>query len=182
MNNFLFNNFCYRKDAYCLMKEHPWQRDKDNKKRLNYYDRVFEPLTLELIDKHLSGEITLAVFPTDIATQTVSFICWDVDIDNKIVLDKFILLASRVGGKLLIEKSGGINRFHIWVLFDKPITLKEARSYNEYRNEHGVDFFPNKDVVINDFYCELPIKLPLGYHKKSRKWSSFITHNILENV
>ena len=176
MNNvdFLYNTFCHRKDAYCLMSQHPWQKDETGKLRENYYERIYEPLTKELIIQHLLGEITLGVFPTDLTTQTVKFLCFDVDDPGEEYYRKAIFWAKQVNNKVLIEKSGAQDRYHIWVLFDEPVSLKKARSYFQDKDQTGMDFFPNQDTVVDDFYFELPIKLPLGFHRKEKQWSSFV--------
>lgn len=173
--DFLYNNFCHRKDAYCLMTCHPWQKDEHGNVRHNYYKRKYEPLTKDLIKQHLSGEITLGVFPTDLNSQTVKFICFDVDTPDQVYLQKAIFWASQVSNNVIIECSGGAeHRRHVWGLLDTPISLKEAREFLRHKDGTGMDFFPNQDVVINDFYYELPIKLPLGLHRKSLQWSYFI--------
>jgi len=172
--DFLYNTFCHRKDAYCLMTPHPWQRDASGRLRENYYERVYAPLTKELIEKHLAGKITLGVFPTELSTQTVKFLCFDVDDIREEYLVKAFFWAKQIHSNILIEKSGAPDRYHVWVLFDKAISLKEARSYFIGKDQTGMDFFPNQDKVTNDFYYELPIKLPLGYHQKAKNWSCFV--------
>lgn len=162
----LWDKFCHRKDMYCLMEKHPIQN------RENYYRRVFEPLTIDLVEKHLKGEITIGVFPTKLEDMTVKFICWDVD-DPSIDINIIWNYAKTIGEPLL-EASGTKDRYHIWVFFNEPIPLSEARKHYYNCHMNGIDFFPNKDKIINDYYYELPIKLPLGFHKKAKKWSQFI--------
>lgn len=178
MNNetidFLYNNFCHRKDIYCLMSDHPWQKNKQGQLRKNYYDRVYSPITKELILKHLKGDITIGVFPTEINTQTVKFTCFDVDDPREEYLQKAIFWAKQINNNILIEISGDRYRFHIWNLFTNPIPLSQARSYFKNKDTTGMDFFPNRDIVTNDFYYELPIKLPLGFNRKSQTWSYFV--------
>lgn len=179
---FLLNTFCHRRDAYCVMEQHKWQTKK-GRLRGNYYDRVYEPITEDVIKKHLNGHITISVFPTDIPTQTVRFICWDIDNDDPEIFEKARSLAryaqDTIGhGKIMLEESGTIGRYHVWLLFDKPIDLKYARSFLQDRRSEGIDSFPEKDYVINDYYYELSIKLPLGFHRVAKRYSKFVDENL----
>ena len=168
----LMDKFVHRTDAYAVMGRHPWQG------RDNYYDRVLEPVTLDLIESHLNGGITLAVFPTDIPTQTCRFVCWDVDDPDPVHLQKALILAKRVGTPI-IEASGAEGRYHVWVLFDEPRDIKEVRA-EAFGSTHrpGIDCFPHRDRVIDDHYFELPIKLPLGFHRAAGRWSEFVDEDL----
>ena len=167
---FLYDNFCHRRDAYTVMCDHPWQD------RGNYYKRVYKPLTIELVEKHLTGDITIGVFPTRIEDQTARFACFDVDHTEEAYLKKAIFWAKQYGNPI-IEESGAEGRYHIWLLFE-PKPLKEVRKIFEGKAGCGMDFFPNQDVVINDFYFELPIKLPLGWHRVAKCWSHFVDKDL----
>jgi len=179
---FLLDNFCHRRDAYCVMEKHKWQT-RNGQLRNNYFDRIFEPITEDLIRKHLNGDITMSIFPTDILTQTVKFICWDIDEPGIDIFKRILNIANltrdKIGqGKIVIEASGTPGRHHVWLLFNTPIDLKDARSFikNMYLNK--IDLFPNQNIVINDYYCELPIRLPLGYHRVVKRFSYFVDESM----
>jgi hypothetical protein len=167
--------FIHRNDVYAVMCRNEYQ------KRDNYYDRVFEPITDNVIQKHLSGEITIAIFPTNIEDQTVKWVCWDIDSGEEIDLLKVKAVCNRFGFNPIIEASGKEGRLHVWHFFDEPRPLVEVYKLKyECCTRGGIDFFPNQEKVIDDFYYELPIKLPLGYHRKEKKWSKFLNNNLEE--
>ena len=160
--------FVHRDNVYAVMCWHARQ------KRDNYYDRVFGPLTDDVLTAHLQGEMTIAVFPTDIPTQTVKFCCWDVDSELEVDLLKVLAVCDRLNLSRVLERSGRGNRWHVWHFFDQPQPVREVRKLAASCSLDGIDFFPERDLVLDDFYYELPIKIPCGWHRKDHVWSSFV--------
>lgn len=183
---FIYKNFCHRTDAYAYMTRHPWQVNRhkgETELRENYYDRVYEPITLDLIAQHLMGRKTIAVFPTRIEDQTVKFMCWDIDEPDPALFVRVLNYAKHVqsnfkNSRIIIEASGEVGHHHIWLLLNDIYPLSEVRNYMYDRRLEGIDSFPNQDVVINDYYFELPIKLPCGYHRGSKKFSQFVDESL----
>jgi hypothetical protein len=164
--------FINRDDAYTVMCDHPWQS------RGNYYRRVFEPLTDDLVISHLEGKLTLGIFPTNIENQTCKFVCFDVDDTRPEYLTKALVMARR-HGEPLIEASGTSGRYHVWLLLETDQSIVEIRKrFFPGAPWDGIDLFPNRNKVINDFFCELPIKLPLGFHRVANKWSHFVDEQL----
>jgi len=161
--------FIHRSDSYTVMSRNEYQG------RDNYYDRVFSSITDQVLEDHLSGKQTVAVFPTEIETHTVKFCCWDIDTKDDIDLFKVLAVCERNSLRPVLEASGREKGVHVWTFFENPIPVKEARKFSLGCALRGIDFFPERSRVLNDFYFELPIKLPLGFHRKEKTWSRFIT-------
>ena len=161
--------FIHRTDAFAVMCRNDYQN------RDNYYDRVWQPLTDDLLAAHLDGIITLAVFPTKVEDQTVKWVCWDIDSGEDMDLARVKAICQRFGYDYVLEASGRDKGLHVWHFFDTPQPVSEIHKLKaECYTRGAIDFFPSRPKVINDFYCELPIKLPLGYHRKEKKFSYFL--------
>jgi len=158
----------HRTDAYAVMTRNDYQQ------RDNYYDREFEVIDDALLTRHLNGEVTIAVFPTDVETQTVKWCCWDIDSKDPIDTQRVFAVCARYGFNPVLEKSGRPHGLHVWNFFDNPKPLGEIKRIRTSCALRGIDFFPERDVVVDDYYYELPIKLPLGFHRKEKVWSKFI--------
>lgn len=124
----------------------------------------------------MNGEITLGVFFTNLLDQTVKMAIWDIDSSDLDTANEIAIILEEQNLPALKEESG-MKGYHVWTFF-KPVSVKKARDKmkkivpNMYKRY--IQFFPERDKVINDFYFELPIKLPLGVHNITKYRSKFI--------
>lgn len=160
---------------------------------------VREPLTLSLIRNHIIGNLTLGVYQLR-EDNTVCFLAFDIDIAKAMLssylsspstkerLDKSLIsLTSKIalrldelGLKSYIEYSG-FKGYHVWVLFNKPISALRVREFGlslidslgSMPSEVSIELFPKQAYIKSEGLGNL-IKLPLGIHKRTGKRSVFV--------
>jgi hypothetical protein len=127
------------------------------------YRRVEEPVTEELIDKHLKGEITLGAYAWS-PEGTCTWVCWDFD---KVDMDKIRKLCdylkNRFGRAYLTEASGG-RGIHVWLFFANPVPTPVARTIGTtIATKLGLEceVYPASEDGMS------LVKLPLGIHRKT---------------
>lgn len=150
------------------------------------YQRIETPITDELIAEHLAGNQTISVYFSDRCKKFVIDIDLPEDqIGNKQAREELRLKVGEVlkvleklkisKEKILIEFSGR-RGYHLWIFFEEPIRLLDTYNLGKIV-EKNVDFeieiFPKQFYYNKDGFIS-PIKLPLGIHQASRKWSTFV--------
>lgn len=168
----LFSLFVVRSDTYAVQKE-----DKS-------YVRIEEPLTTDLIKGHLEGNITVGTYNLD-KENMVKWGC--IDIDEEAVDDP--RETAKTIHKTLVE-NGFLKRavvieasrhpdpsYHVWILFKETYPAYIAKylleRVLEKCNNPKVEIFPKQTRLEKDGFGNL-VKLPLGLHQKSKKWSSLV--------
>lgn len=180
--------FAGREDAHAAM----WSRDG----RVGYAP-VPSPLTPERVADHLAGKATLGVYPIRTDGRT-PWLCFDLDLSGdaraEALADRDRAAAVRrrgwqatttlaealrhTGLDPLTEFSGG-KGFHVWVLLDSPQPAATVRVFarellealGEPPPEVTVEVFPKQDRVPPGGLGNL-VKLPLGRHLGSGRWST----------
>jgi len=146
------------------------------------YIKKEEPLTDEIIRKHLSGEITIGVYQLS-KDSKVKWICFDVDstVDDAKKIYNYIKEKPVYNGSVGLEYTGG-RGYHIWIFLDKLYPSDKVRNLGFKILENiniSCELFPKQDKAIN--YGNL-VKLPLGIHRKYNKRSFFIEPPTLELI
>lgn len=182
--NILKEIFVNRTDCYCIQLKQG-------------YSKVAEPLTDEVLLKHLSGEITVGSYQLD-SCSYVKWLCFDFD-PEKLPDPKN---AAKQVLAILLEKrkeEDGIERprvwpscvilegsrypdysYHIWVLFLIPVKAKVARWLGlrvlEMANlsPKQMEVFPKQDELTREKPYGNFVKLPLGKHQVEGKWSRIL--------
>jgi hypothetical protein len=141
------------------------------------YVPKYEVLTENEVQRHLDGKITLGVYALN-EDNTVKWVCFDIDrahVENseeacKVIFEK--CLAQFGEEAVRIEESGTAHNFHVWVFFAEPIQAVYARSLGLQilGGLEGVELFPKQTTLTGKHLGNL-VKIPLGLHKKSGKWS-----------
>ena len=159
--------------------------------------RVERPIAQEDIQKHLTGDITLGIFPVT-EDDRVHFIVFDIDTSKRRILEsdpndltKFRQQAhedilrlkstcKNMGIRLYIEDSGYKGR-HGWLFFDTPFQAGLAQKLGQ-RIMHlaggpsdGIvwELFP---MGKSDRHKSI-IKLPLGINRKNNRRCFFLTES-----
>ena len=165
----LDNLFIIRKDCY------PEQLDG-----LNQYKVVKESITPKILQDHLRGIITIGCFQIDPNTNKVKWICFDFDgdLDEEFSKAKELFLKLKNKGFKPLMEFSGRRGYHVW-LFIEPIDASIAKEFaleiSKETKPH--ELFPKQDKLeINGFGSQ--VKLPLGIHRVSRKWSYFFDENL----
>ena len=182
--NLLKELFVNRTDCYCIQLKQG-------------YSKVAEPLTDEILLKHLSGEITVGSYQLD-SCSYVKWLCFDFDPEK---LPDPKEAAKQVLAVLLEKEKGedGIERprvwpncvileasrypdpsYHIWVLFLIPVKAKVARWLGlrvlemANLNPKQMEVFPKQNELTPEKPYGNFVKLPLGKHQVEGKWSRIL--------
>lgn len=135
-------------------------------------NRIFLPVTNEVITKHLEGSITAGVYPL-LEDETCHFLAIDFDRNNW--QEDMMAFRDTCGNNRIpvsIERSRSGNGGHAWVFFSDTVPAILARQMGSYlitetmSNRHELDmksydrFFPNQDIMPKGGFGNL-IALPL---------------------
>ena len=165
--------FFNRNDVYAMQLE-----------GLNEYSVIKEKISLDLIKKHLQGRQTIGSFQINPITNKVKWICFDFDVDENSSLEIEFEKAKNLLNKLknkgfhpLLEFSGR-RGYHIW-LFIEPTDASIAKKFAEDIS-HGIkvhEIFPKQEKLDKNKFGAM-VKIPLGIHMASNKWSYFFDDNL----
>ena len=155
-------------------------------------------LNADDIALHIRGAGTYGIYLIK-KDSTVKLVCFDIDLpknlaemeEDALVTDKSSLLpqvksifAAAVdvlhyhsfdSGGMLIEDTGG-RGYHVWFFFESPIPAANARKFAYSilkKAKVQCEVFPKQDEVSAGQYGNL-IKLPIGLHKKYKRYSKFL--------
>jgi hypothetical protein len=173
----LFDLFVVRKDTYATQK-----KDKS-------YLRIEKPLTIDLARDHLEGKITIGTYNLDKESH-VKWLCFDVDVQTA---KNAMEIAKKIYGKCVelfpaksvsLEASRYDDRsYHIWVFFQPEIPAYVAKFLGERVLEKcenpKVELFPKQTKLDKEGFGNL-MKIPLGLHQQSEKWSYFLNPQTFE--
>ena len=167
--------------AYTLQSDRP-----NTESGRHYYYRPTDKktgqglsLTLDTIQCHIEGEITIALYAINPATQGCKWVA--IDADYKDALNDLIKLGyypKQDGVESALEKSnrGG----HLWVLMAKPLPARDCRVYvydlalrlgvpvKGSGLREGIEVFPKHDELKPGEYGNA-IRGPLGIHRGAAK-------------
>jgi hypothetical protein len=180
----LREKFVNRYDCYCIQLRQG-------------YTRITEPLTDEILLKHLSGEVTVGSYQLD-SNNLVKWLCFDFDpekLSNPKEATKKVLAAllgkrneaeanqtPRVWQSCIVLEASRYpdKSYHIWVLFYDPIKAKVARWLGLHILEWAglspkqVEVFPKQEEVTPERPFGNFVKLPFGKHQVEGKWSRML--------
>lgn len=144
----------------------------------------YEVLTETEVQRHLDGKVTLGVYALN-TDNTVKWMCFDIDSAHvKNSEETCMVVAERCvqrfgSSAVRVEESGSPHNFHVWVFFAEPIQAVQARSLGKQvlNGLSGVELFPKQTTLTGKLLGNL-VKLPLGLHRKSGKWSTIDLENV----
>ncbi len=170
------------RSGYAPKKERDWNAyyaaKPEERKRVDKETRKLLPLTDEVIHGHLSGDLTVGIYPL-LQDETCWFLA--VDLDKKTWYDDalaFLANCRELDVPAALERSRSGNGGHIWIFFEQAVPAITARKLGsliltmtmEGRHQVGLDsydrFFPNQDTMPKGGFGNL-IALPL--QKKPRE-------------
>ena len=163
------------KSGYSPVCRNEWKRNICPKPKGRCQDCLYKdyvPLTLEHIHQHLSGRMTLGVYPL-LKDETCHFLA--VDFDKRTWMED-VAAFTRICGRhkiaCALERSRSGNGAHVWFFFERPLTSRVARRFGcalltetmETRHQVGLDsydrLFPSQDTMPKGQFGNL-IALPL---------------------
>ena len=175
----LLNLFVVRSDTYAMQKE-----DKS-------YIRIEEPLTVDLLKEHLEGKATIGAYNLD-KDSMIKWLCFDIDpthIENpkeiaRLVYQKCVENERFPSKAVALEASRYPDpSYHIWVFFGSAVPAYVAKFLGEKILEMSgnlkVELFPKQAKLEKDGFGNL-VKLPLGLHQQSKKWSCLLNPDSFE--
>ncbi len=132
----------------------------------------YTPLSIDWIEKHLTGAATLGVYPL-LNDNTSNFIVADFDGKSwQSVVRNFLVVCARHTLPVAIERSRSGNGAHVWCFFDAPYPASKSRRVflsllrgagciDPLEKNEGFDrLFPNQDYLSGKGLGNL-IALPL---------------------
>lgn len=154
-------------------------------------------LTDDDVLEHLAGMWSIGTYVINPENQSVRFICWDLDTHDEATLELLVeLVLEMVAGvteglpfytdgmypSLMMERSGNKGT-HLWLFLTDPIPAARARAWVERDftpewtalNKGAIEVFPKQDAVMEGGFGNL-IKLPLGLHAVSERWSEIVPY------
>ena len=172
----------------CSLEWQPPLCQKPNIKCSQCQVRKLIPLSDETIYRHLSGEITIGLYPL-LKDETCWFLAVDFDKrDWQKDIQAFVDTCQQLDVPVSIERSRSGNGGHVWLFFSEPISAKVARQLGHFilsetlsnRYEIGMDsydrLFPNQDTLPKGGFGNL-IALPLQRGPRIQLNSVFVDEN-----
>ncbi|GCE05758.1 hypothetical protein KDAU_30870 [Dictyobacter aurantiacus] len=137
------------------------------------YRRVHEPLSLQHLEAHLAGYVTLGTYLLT-PDNTCSFAVFDDDQPGGLV--RLAQLAAELeqheGVRTLLEMSRRAG--HLWVHLVEPTAADRVRAWLvPYALQLGCELYPKQDQLRSG--PGSLIRLPLGIHRQTGRWYPFLT-------
>jgi len=151
------------------------------------YLKVLSPLTEDKIKRHVKGEITFGTYEISL-DDTVTWCVDDFDshngeTDTREKVNKVAGVLRDNSIPFLLEASGSIDSYHIWIFLSRTSTYNAYRFIRQINSEAGVktECWPKQKSLKdkNGKYGNL-VKLPVCYHNKSKSRSAFLDADTFE--
>ena len=176
------------KSGYSPACGNEWKPGICNKPRIKCGDcdqRLFLPVTDQMIYDHLTGKHTMGVYPL-LADDTCYFLAVDFDeADWREDARVFIQSCHKLNIPAALEVSRSGNGAHIWIFFADPVPAREARQLGAALISHTCNrtrqlslssydrFFPSQDTMPKGGFGNL-IALPLQKQPREHGRSVFV--------
>lgn len=153
--------FFVRRDVYGLETENGWITVK-------------EPVTVELVERHLRGEVCLGAHLIG-PNGECRWVGWDID--NPYAFPVFLKFFNENFPRACLVHTTGGRSFHVKVFFTRPIrsedAYKIAKSVAEKLNVKGLDFFPKQPRITETGFGNF-MRLPLGRHARTGEFGALV--------
>lgn len=156
------------------------QKPGDDGKHYYYRPKGRHRLSLETIQQHLNGQVTIALYAINPKTQRSRWVAIDADYESALedlLKLQWELRQDAVESALEKSRRGG----HLWIFADQPLLARDCRIYiyNLARRlrvpvkggaglAEGIEVFPRQDELRADEFGNA-IRGPLGIHRAVRK-------------
>ena len=131
-----------------------------------HYTAIKQPLTIEQVERHLRGNITIGAYALD-SQNLAKWICFDADEEHEweglhTIAHQFAELS--LPTYLEPSRRGG----HLWMFID-PLSGKDARRFAKHLLSvyqlDGMEIYPKQDELRTG--PGSLVRLPLGFHRKA---------------
>ena len=175
----LYTMFVNRTDCHA-------QQFQDHKTGDWIFAKVLGGLTDKKIRQHVSGDMTAGVYQLAL-DDTVKWCCDDIDshngeTDTREQVGKVVEVLRNYTIPFLLEASGSVDSYHIWVFLNRTSTYNAYRFIRQINSEAGVEceaFPKQKNLGKNNKFGNL-VKLPVCFHNKSKSRSAFLDADTFE--
>jgi len=181
------------KKGYSPVCANEWREGICKKPKIRCHEchhRAFEPVTDEVIRKHLTGVEVVGLYALDTQSRC-QFIVVDFDHDSwRDDTRALVRVCRRLGIPALPEISRSGDGAHVWFFFDAPVAAVSARRLatalieRTCREEKLVTlashdrFIPNQDVLTGAGFGSL-VALPLQKSARERGASVFVDDDLV---
>lgn len=180
------------KSGYSPACANEWRRGICEKPRIKCSDchnKLYIPVTDNVIVRHLTGEITVGVYPL-LADDRCHFLAVDFDEDTWREDAQAVMQTCRLNdlpAALEISRSG--NGAHLWLFFATPVPARDARRLGaalisatcarsrQLKLTSYDRLFPSQDTMPKGGFGNL-IALPLQKHPRDLGRSVFVDENL----
>ena len=152
-------------------------------------NRILEPLTTEIILKHLQGKITIGIYPL-LPENLCNFLV--IDFDKKTYekdVAEFCNICDELNISVYVERSRSGNGAHVWIFFEESIPARIARKMGNIlltktMEKASLDLdsydriFPNQDTIPKGGFGNL-IALPFQ-GESSKKGNTVFVNRYFE--
>ncbi|HJT56421.1 MAG TPA: hypothetical protein VJ761_08000 [Ktedonobacteraceae bacterium] len=148
-----------RRDDYAIQREN------------GLYRRVGQPLTFDLLRKHLVGDLTLGTYVID-ERGRCRFAVFDADSEDGVAVLLALqgrLRADGVSSYLEASRRGA----HLWVFLARAAPAWVVRGWLLPYRPAGVEFYPKQDTASHERPGSL-VRVPLGVHRRSGRRYPFV--------
>ena len=173
----------------CKNEFSTYKCDKSRVKCNECPNRILEPLTTEIILKHLQGKITIGIYPL-LPGDLCNFLA--IDFDKKTYekdVIEFWNICDELNIPVYVERSRSGNGAHVWIFFEESIPARIARKMGNIlltktmeRASLDLDsydrIFPNQDTMPKGGFGNL-IALPFQ-GESSKKGNTFFVNKYFE--
>jgi hypothetical protein len=164
----------------------PWHAKSDTAPNGDrFYSPVEQPLTVELIQDHINGIVTLGSYHLLKGSETVKWLGFDVDAKDDIPASRDIVTKlTRVLSSVpyCVEFSGG-KGYHVLIFLKEPMEASKAKKVVDWiREKEGfavsgavhVECFPKQTSLPKGHPKGNLLKIPLGLHPRTHERSRFV--------
>lgn len=153
------------------------------------YDRIIGYLRFDALMDHVEGRKTAGCYQIN-PDDYVLWGCFDVDSheagdDGTVSREKVSSLVDVLevyGIPYMLEASGSLGSYHLWVLFKRTATYNAFRFMRQVAREakvKDIEIFPKQKKISSDRYGNL-VKLPMGINQKNGARSAFLDAGTFE--
>ncbi|MHB1606048.1 MAG: TOTE conflict system archaeo-eukaryotic primase domain-containing protein [Leptospirales bacterium] len=176
------------KSGYSPACSNEWKPGVCHKPKVRCGDctqRLFLPVTDQIIYDHLTGKHTIGIYPL-LVGDTCCFLSADFDCaDWKEDSSAFMRSCDELDIPAALEISRSGNGAHVWIFFSEPVPARDARQLGALLIGHTCDrtrqlslssydrFFPNQDTLPKGGFGNL-IALPLQKIPREKGGSVFV--------
>ena len=185
----------------CKNEFSTYKCDKSRVKCNECPNRILEPLTTEIILKHLQGKITIGIYPL-LPGDLCNFLA--IDFDKKTYekdVIEFWNICDELNIPIYVERSRSGNGAHVWIFFEESIPARIARKMGNILLTKTIErasldldsydrIFPNQDTMPKGGFGNL-IALPFQGESSKKGNTVFVNKyfevkknqiNILNNI